>query len=842
MKTQKTGRNASSALMQTLRRSAGCFVFMALLSLLAAPVSCAAPDPSSDVVAYHSPYVWSTDGAGDFVLPVIAEKMEYVSPSVSVKDTITSVTATWDASGPVAVWVSADAGLHYTAVVNGVPLTTGFTKGETLKWKAVLGAQTALSELALAFTTAGGIVGTFGEPELSGFLYRKPFKVAGSSSGTQYDYQLFVRVGESSQAAGADVTCNAHILADFNDVRFTLSDGQTLAAHALVALEGKKPGRVATYFVRIPQIPSDGLGLFIYYGNPVAASLSRPKETFDFYEDFSSLDGPLDPETWTVSLGTGGSAQAGPEGLLLDAATLSAKAFEFKDGVIEYVAAAQTGYETRLVARDPDPAGATDATLVAYASGLDGAQHCLVVDNIVKANDPKPAAAGTYYGFRLSADKDNNLSFERYDEGFSQKQAGVSYQDTEGPAKGFLALKTTGLGLGRSLTKFRWIRARKHADPAPRVDTASAAPEETPSLPIFTNVTLDGKKNLVLEASHKAGSYVTPVTKADFEIRIVTPAWEGSGAALDISADAGKTYKKSCGNDSYYYASRGDFALGSALRGRFNLKKESGAAPSVESVRFSYKPGSIVLLEPNGGSSVGTGAVVPLAWTAWDYEETYPLKLEYSLDGGKTFGVIAPNILNSGASFWTVPARTAMATTQALIRVSDSYDPQVFDVSDQPFTIVVEKIGDDAAVVSAAALSPAAAAASGAASAASGPAAQTATTRTEVTRIPQGPQLYEIAVMPRDNDPSDAGAYKKGDVVIIVPAGYAWTENELKSFHIVQAYLTAEERQELLAPRPSGAPARRGRVIGGRRQFRVNLDKQGKAKELKDAAIENVAQ
>ncbi len=111
-----------------------------------------------------------------------------------------------------------------------------------------------------------------------------------------------------------------------------------------------------------------------------------------------------------------------------------------------------------------------------------------------------------------------------------------------------------------------------------------------------------------------------------------------------------------------------------------------------------------------------------------------------------------------------------------------------------------------------------------------------------MTRTPQGPQLYEIAVMPRDNDPSDPGAYKKGDVVIIVPAGYAWTDNERKSFTIVQAYLTAEERQELLAPRPSGAPARRGRVTGGRRQLRVNLDKQGKAKELKDAAIEAVAQ
>ncbi|MDD5537417.1 MAG: hypothetical protein PHF12_00445, partial [Candidatus Omnitrophica bacterium] len=92
------------------------------------------------------------------------------------------MTATWDATGPAAVWVSADAGLHYTAVVNGVPLVSGFVRGETLKWKAVLGVKTVLSKFVLAFTTTNGIAGTFGEPALSGFLYRKQFRISGSSA------------------------------------------------------------------------------------------------------------------------------------------------------------------------------------------------------------------------------------------------------------------------------------------------------------------------------------------------------------------------------------------------------------------------------------------------------------------------------------------------------------------------------------------------------------------------------------------------------------------------------------------------------------------------------------
>lgn len=825
----------------TLRFIAGCFVFALLVSVFCVGSSWAATDAPEDVKAYHSPYVWRTDGTGDFVLPVIAEKMEYVSQPVSVQGTITSVTATWQASGPVAVWVSADAGLHYTAVVNGVPLTTGFTKGETLKWKAVLGDETALSEVTLAFTSASGVSGTFGTPELSGFLYRKPFKIAGSSAGTLYNYQVLVRVGESSQSSSADISCGGRILADFNDVRFTLADGETLAPYALIGLTGKKPARTATYFVRIPQVPKDGVVVFIYYGNPVAQSLSSPKDTFDFYEDFTALNGSLDPAKWSVTLGTGGSAQVTSEGLLLDAAALTSKTFEFKQGMIEYVADAVTGYETRLIARDPDPAGATDATLVAYASGLDGAQHCLVVDNIVKANDPKPAAAGTYYGFRLIADKDNNLTFERYDENFSEKQATVSYKDTEGPAKGFLALKTTGLGLGRSLTKFRWIRCRKYASPEPVVDASSlTVAEESAVLPIFTNTTLDGKKDIVLSGSAKTGQYTTAETKADFDIRIITPVWEGKGVTVDVSADAGKTYKKNCVDSSYYYASQGDFTLGKALRARLTLKKESDSMPSVEYLSVSYKPGTITLIEPNGGGSVATGAVVPLSWTAWDYEKTYPLRLDYSLDGGRTFVAIAPSVLNSGSYLWTVPAKKAMVTTQALIRISDSADAAVYDTSDQPFAIVVDKVTDDS--TSGATSTGTEESSAAATTASSGKQAASTTVITEVTTVPSGPQLYELAIMPRDNDPSDPGAYKKGDVVVIMPAGYNWTENELKSFHIVKAYLTAEEKQELLQPKSTDTKARKGKTIGGRRQFRVNLDKQGKAGELKDAAIENVTQ
>jgi hypothetical protein len=236
------------------------FSFCAAIVRLFCRSPWAAADAPQDIKAYHSPYVWRTDGTGDYVLPVIAEKMEYVSQPVSVGGTITSVTATWNASGPVALWVSADAGLHYTPVVNGVPLTTGFTKGETLKWKAVLGDATALNEVTLAFTSASGVSGTFGSPELSGFLYRKPFKIVGSSSGALYNYQVLVRVGESSQSP-LPMSPAAAAFGRLHDVR-SPGDGRTPGRTPSSASQ-QKTGPPPRPILSASPSPQEGVTLFI---------------------------------------------------------------------------------------------------------------------------------------------------------------------------------------------------------------------------------------------------------------------------------------------------------------------------------------------------------------------------------------------------------------------------------------------------------------------------------------------------------------------------------------------------------------------------------------------------
>lgn len=801
------------------------FVFGILcFSVLAAALPACAEE--ADHVAFQSPYVWRLDEAGDFVLPAIAEKMEYVSKPISVDETVTSITVNWDATGPVAVFVSADGGSHYTRAVNGVPLTKDLTKGSTLKWKAILGEDAQLKSLALDFISKD-IKGNFGRPELSGFSHRKEFKVSGPSEGSLYNYQVRIRVAESSRVKGADVPCEK-MMSDFKDIRFTLPDGQTLLPYALMGIEGKKPDRIATFFVKVPQIPVGGIMLFVYYGAP-AESLSSPKDTFDFYEDFTQ-GAALDPDKWIVSSDPGGSAKTGKDGLLLDAATVTAKNFEYKQGVLEFLASAETGYEIRLVARDPDPASSTDLTLVAYSSGLKDAEHAIVVDNIIKKNDSKPLEAGALHGFRLTADKNNLLTFERLDENFSEIQASTSYEDKQGPAKGHPALKTTGLGLGRSLSKIRWIRARKITFPEPAIDPASVGSEEVVSLPIFSNVGIDQKGNLILLENAKLGEYVVPAIKTNFDIRILVFDGKGDVVIVAMAAD-GKNYKKNCKKGTYYYAAKGDFPKGKDFSVRLEFLASGDKKGYAENMSFAFRPGNIFLMEPNGGDLVGLGSKKDIRWTAWDYDKAYPMVLSYSLDNGKAWTVISANAPNTGSFEWVVPKNTALLTKEALIRIVDSYDEQVSDASDKPFSIVPGSMKPDEEEEI---LAPARTGEKKADEIKAQKEKEVLPVDPTLEEIIEkghrpGTELYDIAVKLVDtvatNPIEDArSSSKEGDIVMVLPAGHEWSQTEREAYLIIQAYLSPQE-----------AGALKGTIVSGRirKVQKIDLKKFGLPKDVR---------
>jgi len=113
-------------------------------------------------------------------------------------------------------------------------------------------------------------------PWLSGYSRRKQIILTGGSSGAQTDFQLKLAVSYAAAMQG-----------DFDDVRFTQADGETLIdawAEVIVA------DTSATVWVEFPTTPANTVEqtYYMYYGNSVAASDWDGSATFLQYHGATS--------------------------------------------------------------------------------------------------------------------------------------------------------------------------------------------------------------------------------------------------------------------------------------------------------------------------------------------------------------------------------------------------------------------------------------------------------------------------------------------------------------------------------------------------------------------------
>ncbi len=90
---------------------------------------------------------------------------------------------------------------------------------------------------------------------------------------------------------------------------------------------------------------------------------------------------------------------------------------------------------------------------------------------------------------------------------------------------------------------------------------------------------------------------------------------------------------------------------------------------------------NIRVIYPNGGEVLQGGNSIDIIWTS---NEILNVKLEYSINNGASYELIAENYSSSGLYTWIVPS---IATTQGRIRISDQSLPIIFDVSDTTFRI-----------------------------------------------------------------------------------------------------------------------------------------------------------
>lgn len=791
-----------------------------------------------DLVTIKSALIWRQDNQGDYIFDKPPGPGVYeISPTHTTEGTIESITASWRFRGEVMLEVSADNGLHYTPIINGVPLTSGFVKGNNLKWRVTVGPYSDVTEVKIAYTDSLGVVGSFGEPRLSGFSKRKQLSIINNGENDLFNYQMIVRVAESFGAGEYDIHCSGGIELDFEDVRFTCSDGQTIIPHYLEKMEGEAPYRIATFWIKVPQIPREGLDIYLYYGNVLAEDISSAEATFDFYDDFNEEG--LDLEKWQVKEGLYGVSDSQ---LILDAAEIIAKDFVMADGIIEYRAHAVSGDEVRVILRSQPEDLLSVANQTAYSSGFDGVEHCIAVGEIVKVNTKKPITSNVSYDYRVILDG-TSITFQRFAANFAELQAEVQYDDVQGLPSGDIRLKT---GSGCK-TKFDWIRVRSYSADVIEVDSEQAryASAEEVGPAEFEGVGLTGSDNLILEDEFDEGTYTSQTFPLDTNVRIFIPYWKSlqldeEQLSVDISVDGGYDFREDVVGGAHYYTSRGDFISGDDLRFKVEFLRREGISAQFEELQLDYGPGKILVVTPNGGEAWQAGTQKSIEWTALGYDPAYPMKLEYSLDGGRSYKVISEKTANSGAYLWNIPQD--IDCEEAMVRISDALEARVYDTSDDVFSIKaeeVEVVEEEPVVVPE--IVP-----EEEPKAEEKPKEKPKEKPDELEKLieskkPSGTKTYDVMIKIGDNhhrDPEeDARAcLKHGDVVLVRPAGHIWSETERNSYLIIQLNLTEEQVRNLTQAKkvdtgklsPSGRPIMKTLKA---RVKRINLAKLGLDKQ-----------
>lgn len=137
---------------------------------------------------------------------------------------------------------------------------------------------------------------------LSGWSYRKQITISGSS-GAGTNYQVLLKVGETSGASGEDFDVEGHCQdTDWSngvdDITFTDDDETTELYHWLEATSGSGTNERADFWVKVADNLGSNMNIYIYYGKSsgVPTSYRDATNTFLISDDFTGNNND-DPNT-----------------------------------------------------------------------------------------------------------------------------------------------------------------------------------------------------------------------------------------------------------------------------------------------------------------------------------------------------------------------------------------------------------------------------------------------------------------------------------------------------------------------------------------------------------------
>jgi len=100
---------------------------------------------------------------------------------------------------------------------------------------------------------------------------------------------------------------------------------------------------------------------------------------------------------------------------------------------------------------------------------------------------------------------------------------------------------------------------------------------------------------------------------------------------------------------------------------------------------FPFQTSPISIIAPNGGEIITAGSTYFIEWNS---QNVIDVKIEYSTDNGVNWISIIDSIPSTGIYDWTIPQTF---TIHGKVKISDISEPDIFDISDDSFTIQSSK-------------------------------------------------------------------------------------------------------------------------------------------------------
>lgn len=155
---------------------------------------------------------------------------------------------------------------------------------------------------------------------------------------------------------------------------------------------------------------------------------------------------------------------------------------------------------------------------------------------------------------------------------------------------------------------------------------------------------------------------------------------------LELSVDDGASWSV-LGNPSQSAANKSySWNINSTLSSQNSLIRISDVdqISISDTINNPFVVGNIVVSNPNGGEIIQSGSTYGINWTNTASIEN--VKIEYSTDGGSSFGIVVNSTPADNSYDWNVP--TNISTDQAILRITDAASSGgIVDTSDNRFTI-----------------------------------------------------------------------------------------------------------------------------------------------------------